>query len=455
MGASAWVGGMRLLNAVVFGVAVFSSIWVPTLWGGDLLTRSSAAIAACAFLLPPFLTSEALGRWGTLRMVRTAKVTNIVLSAFCCLVLGYVALRGMPAAQASLPVMLLVIAALNIRVLSRHVSEAGKVGPPPPPDSRYAMPMPAFAVALSSEDPAVAAEPALSRSYLMRHWRGDFSLPVSYWVNGALAWVAWAIVLEAFGWVYYSIDSLRLYSMLYVVIFCAVPVWSMWLYMGVWRAADRHDGRGGAPLWSSLARFTVIVCATITAIQAARHAGWLQEYAAIAVGNDPIGKIYVRPTDDGEAIVVTGTLREGAAQRVLRMVDQSPDARTLILNSTGGRLGEARMLADGIRRRALDTYVSKECSSACTYVLMAGRKRMAGPKAKIGFHRATSFNGNGVEEDPAAVASMLRYYRAAGLPEDFIARVGKTPATTFWYPSRDELIGAGVLSRPKAGADEG
>ncbi len=41
--------------------------------------------------------------------------------------------------------------------------------------------------------------PEPRRSYFIRHWRGQLSLPVSYWINSILATVAVAIVSASVG----------------------------------------------------------------------------------------------------------------------------------------------------------------------------------------------------------------------------------------------------------------
>jgi hypothetical protein len=39
----------------------------------------------------------------------------------------------------------------------------------------------------------------MSRNYLMRHWRGELSLPISYWVNGSLLGVGFLLLFLLMG----------------------------------------------------------------------------------------------------------------------------------------------------------------------------------------------------------------------------------------------------------------
>src|SRR5262249_31579159 len=83
-------------------------------------------------------------------------------------------------------------------------------------------------------------------SYLLRHWRGELSLPISYWVNGGLVAVGMNIIatlVEASG----SAGAAVLY------LAALIPV-SIWQIVGIWRSADRRrDG------WATAAKvFTAI-----------------------------------------------------------------------------------------------------------------------------------------------------------------------------------------------------
>jgi hypothetical protein len=130
----------------------------------------------------------------------------------------------------------------------------------------------------------------------------------------------------------------------------------------------------------------------------------------------------------------------------------TPTIRTIALASNGGRLREAREIAVLTKARRLDTYVDTRCESACTYVFLAGRDRAATPNARIGFHRP-SFAGMNPLTQITATTSMLDTYRDAGIPQAFLDRVAATEANSMWYPSREELIEAGVINRVSLGGE--
>lgn len=123
-----------------------------------------------------------------------------------------------------------------------------------------------------------------------------------------------------------------------------------------------------------------------------------------------------------------------------------------MLDSEGGRIGEAVRIAKLVRERRLDTYVETYCASACTFIFLAGEDRAATAHAKIGFHRAF-FPGMSPELDAAMNDSMLEEYRGAGLSDAFLARVKNTQADDMWFPTSDELIEAQVVNRVSLGGE--
>lgn len=123
-----------------------------------------------------------------------------------------------------------------------------------------------------------------------------------------------------------------------------------------------------------------------------------------------------------------------------------------MLNSNGGRLLEAEQLAHLVQKRNLNTYVEDECSSACTYIFLAGKDRAATPNARIGFHQP-SFPGLDPETQRAMTQDMMNFYNNAGVTLDFIARIRKTPPEDMWYPTRDELIASNVITRVSLGGE--
>lgn len=303
-------------------------------------------------------------------------------------------------------------------------------------------------------DEAPLPKVAGSSNYFARHWRGELSLGISYWVNGALlsnlaplAFFALAKGNEAD-----TSSSLRVTASLQLCAVAMTLIAMLWSSVGIVRSANRHVSRGGHAGWANLAKVMVglgvfMFISSVAIGNVGRQ--WL-ELSRIAFGHDPMPPIEAKLSPDRRSLLLWGTLGTGSAEAVRRALDESPNLRLMHLTSNGGRLFEARAIAAEVRRRRMDTYVDGQCASACTLIFLAGRDRGATPNAKIGFHRP-SFAGN--DDSTAGTEAMLAYYREAGISEAFIARVRGTPSSSLWYPTRAELSENHVVTRVSLGGE--
>lgn len=171
-------------------------------------------------------------------------------------------------------------------------------------------------------------------------------------------------------------------------------------------------------------------------------------------------------SEDGETLYIVGTFDEGAYLKVAQVAEPATRLRRVYLASYGGVTIEGRMIGLYIRRRGLDTYVEQVCASACTMAFIAGRERVLGPAARIGFHQGFSLDADGMivvskDEPPAysaergfppivgtsGTALMRQSYEIGGVDGEFIARALATPSETMWYPEEAELRAARVDTR--------
>jgi hypothetical protein len=172
---------------------------------------------------------------------------------------------------------------------------------------------------------------------------------------------------------------------------------------------------------------------------------------------------------DGETVYFTGMLSEGSFLKFEAVLRDAPKAKRLVLGSIGGLTVEGRLIAALVRKRRLDTHVEFYCASACTQAFVAGRERVIGPRAKLGFHQAVVVNKQGQAKGvrraterklhPTLVYGIngndtLRLaYEQAGIDPAFITKVLDTRHADMWAPSAKDLLAARVISR-QAGASE-
>jgi hypothetical protein len=287
----------------------------------------------------------------------------------------------------------------------------------------------------------------MADGYIARHWRGELTLPVSFWVNNFLlaAPVGFAIGALA-AWITVTGDYLRGGSIALLVAWPLLLGFSVWCIVGAWRAATAHTDSGGSSLWAGLAKLMLVLSALSTAGSALfEFAPNVGAYLRMARGIDPIGHVQATLSTDGRRLRLEGPLGLGDAERIRLITAKANGLRIVELDSPGGRLKEGEEIAALVKRAAWHTRTTGACESACTLVHMAGERKQLLPGAKIGFHRASAGTVNPVL-DSLANRELVRIYREAGLPERFIERTLATPASRMWYPSRDELVGAGLVS---------
>jgi hypothetical protein len=103
------------------------------------------------------------------------------------------------------------------------------------------------------------AHPVTTDSYFKRHWRGELSLPKSYWINGVLIWGLGINILCV---VLLTVSLIAFFGHpVLVIVVClaeiAVQVTAyIWALVGTWRAAGRYRG---PKFWSVLARIAMAI----------------------------------------------------------------------------------------------------------------------------------------------------------------------------------------------------
>jgi hypothetical protein len=103
--------------------------------------------------------------------------------------------------------------------------------------------------------------------YVYRHWRGELSLPVSYWLNGCLL----SVTLNALGRVTVESSAWQLQVFGASLALLGIPIIAVWQLIGIYRSANGKLG-----IWSKLAKGSVVF-------------GWLRLIAylgQLAVGFD-------------------------------------------------------------------------------------------------------------------------------------------------------------------------
>ncbi|URK86690.1 hypothetical protein LP421_20820 [Rhizobium sp. RCAM05350] len=91
-----------------------------------------------------------------------------------------------------------------------------------------------------------------------------------------------------------------------------------------------------------------------------------------------------------DVIMLNGEIDIGSALNFRRALQAAPNAKLLTLNSPGGTVQMALLIADDVHERGISTYIAKEsgCHSACAIIFLAGVERQA--DGALGVHQISS-----------------------------------------------------------------
>lgn len=95
---------------------------------------------------------------------------------------------------------------------------------------------------------------------LRDHWRGNLSLPISFWVNGSCTAVIVAVLtLYVTGELDYSDLSEASWMRATLTLYCVSLIISLWSIVGIWRSATSYQLTGGALKWSLTAKLLALL----------------------------------------------------------------------------------------------------------------------------------------------------------------------------------------------------
>lgn len=282
------------------------------------------------------------------------------------------------------------------------------------------------------------------RNIFGRHWRGELSLPVSYWAIGVLLSVALFAVATIGGSAVGEMDvGPGLSAAWFLSYMSFVIVTAVWQTVGIWRSAGSYIRTHQHRFWGYVARVAIVFGALQTVTQFRTLSPMLHRSVELVLGHDNIPAYQLRLLRGGTEVELSGGMSTGTAHALKSILDAAPAIKVVHLNSDGGFLGEGFRINKLLSERNLATYTSAECVSACTIAFLGGSERFIAPRGKLGFHSA-NFGVDG-SEMPEINTEMVATLRAYGAPNDFITKAFSTPSTSMWYPTHDELLQARIV----------
>jgi len=291
------------------------------------------------------------------------------------------------------------------------------------------------------------------KSYFVRHWRGELSLGVSYWINGQLLTALYYGLIIAIIELLDPTTKPTFYAIVIVAFWVTVYIITLWQIVGLWRASTNHIRKTKRVFWARVVQIIVILC-VIQSVRLLFVTAWPQvnEYVKLALHIDDYGKYKIRVLRQGTELEFSGAIAFGLTEEIKKHLDANPNIRVIHLNSVGGRIVEARKLRDLIASRQLITYSSQGCFSACADAFMGGKVRVLHKDAKLGFHQP-SFPGLNQDQLNSEIESEKQFLLSAGIDRRFVEKALSTPQDDMWKPSAYELLQAHVITQVSDGSD--
>jgi hypothetical protein len=162
-----------------------------------------------------------------------------------------------------------------------------------------------------------------------------------------------------------------------------------------------------------------------------------------------VGSTFIGISNDQQSIYFAGEIKPDISRSFISILNSNKKTiKNVYLRSTGGNVYEAYLIAVEIEKNSLETYVEYECMSACTMMFIAGKKRLATPSAKIGFHR---FYGGGENINYDEFTRI--FYDYMGINPQFTDRIVNTEPKDVWYPSFEQMLYANVVTTQSLGGE--
>ncbi|WP_338919471.1 zinc-ribbon domain-containing protein [Pseudomonas silesiensis] len=282
-----------------------------------------------------------------------------------------------------------------------------------------------------------------SYNFIAKHWRGGYSLGVSYWLFGVLI----TVFMTALGQLSSTLSlGTRMQGAGILTFYIFILAVSVWQIVGMTRSATAHVSRGGRQFWATAANVMIFIGAIRLFYSfAVDGIPLIREGVDMVRGKDDIPPYSLRLMRNNTELELAGGIPFGTTDAVRNLLDSAPTVRVIHLNSVGGRIAEASTLADLITQRQLITYTRTSCSSACALAFLAGKERYLGEQGRIGFHSA-SLKGSTGSDELNVNASFRQALSRVGASQQFVVKAITTSPQNMWFPTTQELKQQNIIT---------
>lgn len=149
--------------------------------------------------------------------------------------------------------------------------------------------------------------------------------------------------------------------------------------------------------------------------------------------------------DDAHSDIISlnGEIDAGAALNFRRAAEAAPNAKLIVLNSPGGVVQIALLIADDVHERKLATYIPNKagCYSACAFIFLAGVERQV--DGELGVHQISSDSTDLVSAQ-LSISDIIDVLNRFNTPVEVLTVMFKTPPKDMHIFTPDEVARYGL-----------
>lgn len=162
-----------------------------------------------------------------------------------------------------------------------------------------------------------------------------------------------------------------------------------------------------------------------------------------SAAQDTIDYAPFRLIDESEHIIaLNGIIDFRAPLAFRRILTARKDVKAIFLNSAGGSVQAALLIAEEIHERKIATIIppGANCMSACAFIFLAGDARLA--TGSLGVHQISG--GSDLKDAQLNLSDILETLDKYDVRQSVITRMLRTPPESMYVFSKQEVIDFGI-----------
>jgi hypothetical protein len=291
----------------------------------------------------------------------------------------------------------------------------------------------------------------IRKSFIGKHWRGEYSLPVSYWLISLLTNITIGVMVAFIVSHLETQKEFNPYILAFgnLLILLILLLVTLWHFIGTWRSASFYslNPKNEKSYWGGIAKLIIIFGVINSISNFIPFSNTVVALMEIAFSNDaslPDYKLTI--TEQGTELKIEGGLKYGIVKQVENILIAAPSIKNVNLESLGGRIGIGEDLFELISRYNLNTVTNDLCASACTIAFAGGKERWLGFGAKLGFHAGKFETLTEDEMRDQKLDINNKISKKNGTSKSFLIKGDMVPNNDMWYPTIEELLNEKYLT---------